>query len=334
VTDPPADFWSLGRGGKLAFQLLLTGVVTWFILKAIGFNLEELRAFDLSELVVNWGLLTLSCLVLLLAYLFSAGLWGLMVREIGGYEVGFVASLRVFFTANLGRYLPGKLWQIAGLAYLARGEGVPGGTATAAAVLGQAFSLAGATLLGAGVLLQSGRGPAFGGGWVAAVLLVLLLGATFPGILKLLLPLWFRLARQKIPGGFRPDAGFGVRWMGLYAIGWALQGVAFWILVRSLGFQLTLMEGVPAFPAAYVVGYVALFAPAGVGIREGVLVALLGPVLGAGAAVVALAARLWTTIVELLPALPLAGGYLRSSERGGKRSSEVDSVENGGDEGV
>jgi hypothetical protein len=158
--------------------------VTWFILEAVGFSLEELRAFELSDLTINWGLLALSSLVLLLAYLFSAGLWGLMVREIGGYEVGFVPSLRVFFTANLGRYLPGKLWQIAGLAYLAKGEGVPAPTATAAAILGQAFSLAGATLVGAAVLLGSGRGPSFGGGWTAAVLLVLLLGATFPGILR------------------------------------------------------------------------------------------------------------------------------------------------------
>jgi hypothetical protein len=32
--------------------------------------------------------------------------------------------------------------------------------------------------------------------------------------------------------------------------------------------------------------------------------------------VVALVARLWTTVVELLPALALAGGYLRSSKKG------------------
>jgi hypothetical protein len=318
VTEPAPSSSGLIRAGKLLLQLLLTGVVTWFILEAVGFSLEELRAFELSDLTINWGLLALSSLVLLLAYLFSAGLWGLMVREIGGYEVGFVPSLRVFFTANLGRYLPGKLWQIAGLAYLAKGEGVPAPTATAAAILGQAFSLAGATLVGAAVLLGSGRGPSFGGGWTAAVLLVLLLGATFPGILKALLPLWFRLARQEVPGGFRPEPAFGVRWMGLYAIGWAVQGLAFWILVRSLGFDLTLLEGVPAYPAAYVAGYVVLFAPAGAGIREGMLVVFLGPILGTGAAVVAILARLWTTVVELLPALVLAGGYLRSSKKGGQ----------------
>ena len=320
MTEPVTPTSGLIRAGKLVLQLFLTGVVTWFILRAVGFSLEELRAFDLSSLMLDWGLLTLSSVVLLLAYLYSAGLWGLMVREIGGHEVGLVPSLRVFFTANLGRYLPGKLWQVAGLAYLAKGEGVPAGTATGAAILGQAFSLAGATLVGAGVLLGGGRGPSLGGGWAAAVLLVLLLGVTSPGILRALLSLWFRLARRDVPDGFRPDHAFGFRWMGLYAMGWALQGLAFWILVRSLGFDLTLLEGVPAYPAAYVAGYVMLFAPAGVGVREGVLVVFLGPILGAGAAVVALVSRLWTTVVELLPALALAGGYLRSSKKGEQKS--------------
>jgi len=319
VEPPPARPSAGVRGFKLLFQLALTGLVTWFILKSVDFSLEELGEFDLSGLPVDWIQLAGSCLVLLAAYLFSAGLWGLMVREMSGPEVGFVPSLRVFFTANLGRYLPGKLWQIAGLAYLARGQGVPAGTATGAAVLGQAFSLAGATLVGGGVLLGAGVGSALGGGWLALFLLAVLLAVTSPSLLKRLVPLWFRMARQEAPGGFRPDGGFGVRWLGLYALAWVLQGLAFWILVGSLGFDLTLLEGVPAYPAAYVAGYLALFAPAGAGIREGLLVVLLGPSLGVGAAVVAIVARLWATAVELIPAAVLAGGYLRSSERGGQK---------------
>jgi hypothetical protein len=304
---------------KVAAQLVLTGLVTWFILRAVGFSLAELRAFDLSEMDVSWASIAGSSLVLLVAFLYSASLWGLMVREMSAYEVGFVASLRVFFTANLGRYLPGKVWQIAGLAYLARGEGVPPGTATGAAILGQAFSLAGATLVGAGVLLGLGRLPSLGGGWIGVVCLVILVATTFPGILKVLLPLWFRLARQRAPGGFRPDPAFGVRWLGLYAISWVLQGMAFWWLARGLGFELSVLEGVPSYPAAYVAGYIALFAPAGAGIREGILVVLLGPILGAGAAVLAVIARLWATFVELLPALLLAGGYL-----GGARTEDAE----------
>jgi hypothetical protein len=301
---------------KLTIQLLVTVLVTWFILRAVGFNLDELRGFDVGGMDLRWGLLLLSCLMLLVAYLYSAGLWGLMVREIGGHEVGVIPSLRVFFTANLGRYLPGKLWQIAGLAYLAKGEGVPAGTATGAAVLGQAFSLAGATLVGAAVLLGIGQGPNLGGGWAALVVLALILAATSPSLLKALVPLWFRLAKSKVPGGFRPDHAFGLRWTGLYALGWMLQGLAFWVLARGIGVELPILVAASAYPAAYVTGYVALFAPAGAGIREGMLVVFLGPALGAGAAVLALVARLWTTLVELAPALPLASSYLRSGRKG------------------
>ena len=188
------------------------------------------------------------------------------------------SGLRVFFTANLGRYLPGKLWQIAGLAYLARGEGVPAGTATGAAILGQAFSLAGATLLGAGVLLEIGGGG-LGGGW-AVVLLDPSPGGHLPRDPEGLLPFWFRLARQEVPAGFRPDHAFGIRWMGLTRWRGSFRGWPSGCWPGGWVSKLTLLEGVPAFPAAYVAGYLALFAPAGVGIREGVLVVLLGPVLG------------------------------------------------------
>ena len=141
---PGTPKWRTGLG--LLARLSLTVLVTWFIVRAVGLNLGELRGFDLSQIHPQWGLVLLSCGVLLLGYLYSASLWGLLVKELGGPEIGTRAAWRVFFTANLGRYLPGKVWQLAGLALLARREGVPAGTATAAALLGQAFSLAGVTI--------------------------------------------------------------------------------------------------------------------------------------------------------------------------------------------
>ena len=66
------------------------------------------------------------------------------------------------------------------------------------------------------------------------------------------------------------------------------------------------MQVGPAFAAAYVLGYLALFAPAGAGIREGFLVVLLQPVMVQEVGVVfAVIARLWTTTFELIPALIL-----------------------------
>jgi glycosyltransferase 2 family protein len=307
----------LVRAGKIALQLILTGVVTWFILRAVGFDLEGLRSLDPSLWTVRWGVVALSGFLLLGAYAYSAALWGVMVREIGGYDVGFLPSLRVFFTANLARYVPGKLWQIAGLAYLARREGVPPGTATGAAVLGQAFALGGATLVGAGVLAESDFGMRFGGGWAAALLIVFVVAATFPAVFRGAVSLWFRLARAEVPGGFRPDQVFGVRWLLLHALVWVLQGMAFWFLARGLGMDPGVYGAVAAYAAGYALGYVAVFAPAGIGVREGFLIAFLSPILGGpAAAALAVVARLWSTAMELLLALVLAGGYLRTSGEG------------------
>lgn len=292
----------------------LTVLVTWFIVKAVGLTLEDLRALDLSTLRPRWWLLLLSGGILLLAYLYSAALWGLLVKELGGPDVGIHASLRVFFTANLGRYLPGKVWQLAGLTYLARREGVPAGTAAAAALLGQAFSLAGATLVGLGVLLQGGWGWEAGRRSVAGAVLAFLFLLTFPAILRPLLRTVIQRARGAVPGALWPDKAFGARWLGLYSVSWILQGGAFWILGMSLGASMDPILGLSVFPAAYLLGYLALFAPAGAGVREGFLILFLNPIFGAGGAVLAVVARLWATLVELAPALVLARGYLKPSE--------------------
>lgn len=305
------------RVGKVLAQLLLTGLVTWFILRAVGVNLGQLRSFDLSALRVQWGRLGVSSALLVAAYLFAASLWGLMVREMSGVELSLVSSLRVFFTANLGRYLPGKVWQIAGLAFLARREGVPAATASGAAVLGQAFSLAGATLVGAGVLLRGEEGGGWGDVGAMVVLGAVVVSMAVPGILRAVMRLWFRLSREPVPSDFRPGAAYGIRWMGLYAVVWIMQGAAFLGLGHSLGMGLPLLDGLSSYPAAYVLGYVAVFAPAGIGVREGFLIAFLKPILGAGAAALAVIARLWTTGVELLLALLLVGGHLGSRWTGG-----------------
>jgi len=295
-------------------RLTVTALVTWFILKGVGLSLEELRSFDLGTLELRWGLLLLSSGALLVGYLYSAALWGLMVRELGGPVIPTLAALRIFFTANLGRYLPGKVWQLAGLAYLARGEGVTAPTATAAALLGQLFSLAGATLVGLGVLLKSEMGGALGGGWSMGIGVAFLGVLTLPAILRPLLKKLMKRAEGEPPGPLWPEKAFGVRWLGLYALSWIIQGGAFWLLVRGLGMELDLLLGVTIFPAAYLLGYIVILAPAGIGVREGVLIAILNPVLGTGSAVVAVVARLWTTAMELIPALLLAGGYLRTSK--------------------
>jgi hypothetical protein len=114
------------------------------------------------------------------------------------------------------------------------------------------------------------------------------------------------LARRRLPGfdpaDLTPSAGTVALLTVGYAAYWVVTGVAFAALVASL-YPLAASDVpvvVAAYAAAYAVGFLALLTPAGLGVREGVLVVALAPVLPAGPAlVVALISRLWMMLVEL-----------------------------------
>jgi uncharacterized membrane protein YbhN (UPF0104 family) len=236
------------------------------------------------------------------------------VRDLGGPGLPLRASVKIFLIANLGRYIPGKVWQVAGLALLAKARGVPPGTAVAAGVVGQGLALVAAAALGLGALLEAPP-PYRTWGLVGAVFVPASLAvALVPAVFRRLSKAWFRLARAERPAAeLRSSHALG--WLALYAANWALYALAFWVLAESLDLGGRLVPVASAFAASYVLGYAMIFAPAGLGPREGFLIAFLTPHVGASsAAVAAVVSRLWTTLVELVPAGAL---WLAHVVRGG-----------------
>ena len=105
--------------------------------------------------------------------------------------------------------------------------------------------------------------------------------------------------------------GFGVA---ANFVAWIGYGVAFWLLARGLlpsaGLRPEL--AVAVFTTSYLAGFLALFAPGGLGVREGLFILMLQGPLGIGAATaLALASRLLLTITEFGAAVP----FLALSQR-------------------
>jgi glycosyltransferase 2 family protein len=277
----------------------------------------QLRDFDLSAWHPNPFVFTAATLLLLASYFFSAAIWGRVVVDLGGPRIRATDAVRLFMIANLGRYVPGKVWQIAGLAALAKGRGIPASTATGAAVLGQGIALAAATAVGMGALL-TGPEPLPVWGRMGAALIVLgAAAASVPKLFNALAALWFRLAGTEPPETL--NAVHALRWFALYFVNWSLYALSFWLLVVSFDASASLVPVASAFAAAYVLGYIAIFAPAGVGIREASLIALLTPHLGLTASsALSIIARLWTTAVEVVPAGAFWMARVSSGAAGGE----------------
>ena len=290
-------------------------------------SLSEAFALDVAMPAPRPWVLAASIGLLLAGFVVSARLWGRMAAELGGQDPGAAGSVRIWMSANLGRYLPGKVWQMAGLAVLSRRVGLPATVAATSGVVGQLFALAAAGLIGVPVLVTSEGDAGRAGGVLLLALAILIILASIPAVIRGGLAVLFRMARippEHLP---RPGPFFGPRWLLLYLANWAIYGTAFVVFMLGLGLDGTPIHLAAAFAAAYLLGYAAVFAPAGLGVREGFLIAFLTPHVGVAAAGASVLARVWMTLVEVIPAGALA---VWEVFRGDGREGGV--VQEGGDE--
>jgi hypothetical protein len=224
--------------------------------------------------------------------------------------------VRIWFLSNLARYVPGNVWSFVGAVELARREGVARRTTLAVMALNQALAVGMALAVGLPVLVaeHARLGRAAGAG------LALLAGGV--AVAALLWRPLLRLARRRYPDLRLKDllpsppvaAGLALGY-GLY---WVVTGLAFTALVRGLvhvgAGEVPLL--VAGYAAAYAVGFLSIITPAGIGVREGVLVAALTGTLGLGpATLVAVVSRVWMMLVEAGCAIVAAVAGRRSLSR-------------------
>ncbi len=305
-----------GKGGAAArrrwwalpVKLALTVGVTWLILRGAGIRLAEVGTDDWALVRLDLPYLALSVALLFATFGIAAALWSRNLVEFGERRVGVAEGAAILLIANLGRYVPGKILALAGVAVLARRRGMSGVRATGAAVTAQMVNLLGAAAVGAWVAVWS---AGLSEAWKIAAGVAIVAGLTgflyFGGAGVLLR--W--VLRRSGHTGELPDASGRslLRLLPGYIVNWVVHGAAFVCLSRGLGLDIGFGVGTTAFAAAYFMGYVVMVAPGGIGVRESGLTLFLTPVLGTDA-VLALAVlqRVWITAAELAGAA--AGAFV------------------------
>ncbi len=279
-------------------KVALSVVVAGLILRGAGLSMDGVLQVDFTTLQLVPAFAFLSVVILLGAFVLQAWLWSGIVMDLGDRRPPILTATGIVLVANLGRYIPGKVLQVAGQAVLARRAGFSGTRAVVAGATGQLLSLLAAVAVG---------------GWVAYGAFPGNLGlVTIVGILVLVgCALYFGWAGALLNWGMRRSGHDGAQvsglsrrrlayWLGGYLGGWLVYGSAFYCLVRGLGFDLPLTVAATSFAGAYLVGYLVIFAPAGIGVRESTLVFFLAPLLGQEASIiVSVLQRAWITAVEL-----------------------------------
>jgi hypothetical protein len=287
-------------------QWLLGLAIVGFAVRSLVRNWDELRAQPL-EWSIEPGWLILSAVVVWLMYGLLIAAWRLMLTA-WGRGLDFWSAARIWTVSSLGKYLPGKVWAVAGMAVMAQRAGVGAGPATASAVILQVLAIGTGAAVAALTGWSSLRSAYPGAEGGLAALLVLSLAAA--GVL-----LWpesvRRVVRMAAPdaavGSLTPPVGAVAFGLAANTMAWLGYGVALWLLARGLlpGTGLGLLRAIAVFTASYLAGFLALFAPGGIGVREGVFILMLQGPIGIGAATaLAIASRLLLTVTELGAAVP------------------------------
>lgn len=289
------------RRVALAAQLLLAAIVLVFAGREIARQWADVRNRSL-EVDPQWGAIVLSALVVLCAYAILIHSWR---RVLGawGPSLRFRVAARIWFVSNLGRYVPGKIWQIGALSIMAQRRGISPAAAVSGALLVNLINV----VTGFAVVAVTGI-HVFEGVPRAGFAALLLLGisiAALPVLVPYGASLAGRLLARDIALPAIPPSAIWVSAVGTTAA-WLLYGLAFWMLAsgllpRSPG---ALGEYVAVFVGSYLVGYLTLFSPGGIVVREVAMMAAitrLGLANAAEAAMLAVASRLWLTVLEVLP---------------------------------
>ena len=271
-----------------------------FVYLSLGFLLFALYHANYLTIpnVVNPGYVALSLLLLCLGFLVDAFSWHTTLR-VAGNKTSVKDAMASMGLSIFGKYIPGKFWVIAGrAAFITKKYNLNEKNTAILSLNAQFISLWAALLLGGiGVMLIEGFSIWGAGALLLWTILSLILFTKwcYSFIEKTFL-LLFKKAIL-IPQ-LKPKDVFRVtHW---YLMTWGLWSVAFYFLAAGLtAHPINFIVGF-AFTIGATLGLLVLFAPGGIGVREGVLfVFLVSSGLGAPeSTTVAVSSRLWFLVGE------------------------------------
>lgn len=293
-----------GRAATIARWVLAIGIVLWSVwqLQASWASIQA------SGLAFRPGIAAASAVsgaLGLLTLMIVSGVGVLLAKlpNVAG-RVFWLGFVRMWFVGYFFRYIPGKLVLVSERVRLGARLGIPPTAGVMLVVWESLLLLAGSGLLGGiGLLfLPEQDNQPVSGAAIVALALGSLVGSVLMWPALRLVARWFPAILERLPGLVLevPAASQVLLVMG-NALGWGLLGLSF-----ALFCQATAPGDAPGtallvtwFVASYVGGQLVGVSPAGLGVREGLIVAGLGAVATPPVALAwAVGHRVMLTLVE------------------------------------
>lgn len=232
---------------------------------------------------------------------FSMLAWRELLADVGTRLSASQAS-RVFFVSQVGKYLPGGVWNILAAAEMGIDHRIPRRRSVAGMAVWMLVSVVTALLVAMVALVFGPESVRASYGWVA-FLAPALAALLIPQVLNPLVELGLKMLRATPLE--HPISGRSIGISGAWSVvSWVVAGLQVWILATAAGLERsteTMALTTGGYSLAWSIGFLAIPVPTGIGIREAVLGLVLGGHIGGGAVVVTvLLARVTVTVADLI----------------------------------
>jgi uncharacterized membrane protein YbhN (UPF0104 family) len=284
-------------------QIVILSVSIVFLIFQLAQNADRVRN-EIHDL--DWTGFALATLLLVLA-------WGLLALPtylaLKSCEIplSYTEALGVFNISQVVKYLPGGLWALPGRMVLYQRRYHLQVRVALFLVLWETFALLASAVLVGGLALPAMVSPFLRLAWLglsAVSLLVIQFGGQLLRIKS-----WAAKRFPPLTRFFQDDPAastltLGTLWKMILAtiLFWLITGIGFHLLMMAVTQSSTgihWLQSIGIYSLAWAIGFLVIFVPAGIGIREGALVFLLKPlVTDSEAILIAILARMWWTMAE------------------------------------
>jgi hypothetical protein len=285
------------------FFFFLTGCAVFLVIYA-----EKLLANSELPSIRQPIFLVLALALQAGTWILLAGGWQRILAHRLGRKTRLLLALHHLALLSLGKYLPGKVWGLVARGSKMAAQGIETDAAVDTTALEQVIVLHSAAIVSA--TFSFAVFPA----WVGACVVAAAIGSMAVGhrLVGFALSVVSRLTSRfsevdRQPHRIQIDRKTYAALTMRYSAAWVLHGLVFIAIYLSLS-PTPLSTGpetvallVFANTSGMLIGFVAVFAPAGIGVREAAIVSLLASQVGVGNAIIlSIAMRLWTVATDVV----------------------------------
>ena len=282
---------------KRVLTVVVVSIVFYFLITNLVKNWQKIPFdslhFHSLNLIISYVFLFLNFLI------FVEGWRNIMIKF--GHSISFKNAFWIISSSQIAKYVPGGIWFALGRVYLGKSRNLKEENVALSVVVETGLTfLVGILLFLLSVNFVSQK--IFANFLYVIPIFFLFLIVLYPSILNRVINFALQILKKpniKITISYSQILKLSIYFFGL----WIAQIIGFYFLINAI-YPMPISKIFTlsaAYTLSWMTGFVVIFAPGGLGVREGMMTLLLSPILPAPLAIaISFIARIWITLFEIV----------------------------------